>query len=459
MQVAGQRFLVAGFLPLIPLLAMFRGRRLRSAIVLSGLAFVWHLFGGLYAAYYLLLCIFLHWLGQRFAVEVRRTDVLPWGPPLAAWLIIGGGYVVSLLLGGVRLPAPVTDWVWRNAPWLLPFGVRGVSWELDLLSNAPERTLAGAPPLLLAFLLPHFIGTAYLAVRMLQYFSELKRGTISPQRRTLLNFLAFTCYAPTLMQGPLERYARFQEQLDTCHERRSWPSVAAGVGRMAEGLAKKLIALWYVWPIVYQTYYADNLYYKRPEAIESYALLFFGVHLQVLYLYLDFSGYSDLAIGMSRLLGYRVAENFAWPWFSCSLTEMWRRWHITLSFILRDYIFVPLTRKRWPVKLNLCLTFLLCGLWHLPHGGMALWGIVMGLMVGVNQSWVRWMRAIDRSPGSSLHALRHAWLRLQPLPRLCAWALTINAFALSGLLFFGGTRGTIRLLTELLRRPLEHLLG
>jgi alginate O-acetyltransferase complex protein AlgI len=196
----------------------------------------------------------------------------------------------------------------------------------------------------------------------------------------------------------------------------------------------------------------DGLYFKRPGEIESTALLFFGGHLYTFWLYLEFSGYCDLAAAISWLIGYRPIENFRWCWFSTSLVDLWRRWHISLSFILRDYIFNPLVRKRWPPTLCLCVTFGVCGLWHVLTPPLLLWGVAMGLAVSVNQRWSRWMRELDRGPRRRLSRVRAAWMRLRPAPTILSWLVTMNGFCLLNLLFFGGTGGARRVVLELLRR-------
>ena len=165
------------------------------------------------------------------------------------------------------------------------------------------------------------------------------------------------------------------------------------------------------------------------------------------------------AIGMSRLIGYRVVENFKRPWMAHSLTDMWRRWHISLSFILRDYIFFPLTRRRWNGVLVLLITFLVCGIWHNFSAHYAAWGLLMGLLVAINQKWTRWMRTLDRHSQRRFAATRRACLMLRPLPKICGWLLTINVFLMTGWVCFGGVAGAGRVIRELLRRPVEWLLG
>lgn len=445
------RLAVCYFLLLAPLLLAVPRRRLRLGIILTGLAFIGYLFGALYMLWYLALAIALHRLGEKFAVETKRSDVARWGPPLGAWLILGVGYFVSFYFWKIQLSERSCAWMVENTPWMLPLGTRGLAWEPDWLSLFLGRSGERVPSPLHVFLLPHNIGTAYLAIRMLQYFSEIKRDTIPRARRSLLNFLAFTCYGPTLMQGPIERFAEFQDEMDTCHERRSWRNVPPALARIGWGLLKALIATWYFVPVLKEELISGR-YYNTPHEIESYALLYFGVYIHIFWLYLEFSGYCDISAGIARLLGYRQIENFNWCWLATSLRDFWRRWHISLSFILRDYVYIALGGNRRHVTFNICATFFLIGVWHRPMLQLGVWGVVMGLMLALNQRWVRWMKQLDETPDGALPALRRRVKRLRPLPQILCWALTMHCFVHSLLIFFGGS-AFLRVTWELIRRP------
>jgi D-alanyl-lipoteichoic acid acyltransferase DltB (MBOAT superfamily) len=464
-QVFDDRFLVCYFLPLLPLLLLAPRRVLRPAIVLTGLAFVAYVFGAFYAAFWLALCCAAYAGTQHFARQVAdpgragRAIVLAWAVGLLA-------YFASFFLARLRLPDELALWLWEYVRLVYPVGLRGLGWEPDFAWLVPARYAQPVPSLPFAvFVNPHNIGTAYLAVRMLHYCSELRRGTIPHERRTLLSFLAYLCYAPNLMQGPIERYGTFQDELDGCHARRSWRNVAPALARMACGLGKGLIATLYFLPIIRAHFLPSELggaggasYFSQPERIESYGLLYFGVYIYIFWLYLEFSGYCDVSAGMARLLGYRQVENFNLPWIATSLRDFWRRWHISLSALLRDYVYIPLGGNRRHVTLNLCVTFALIGVWHYPLPQLLLWGGLMGLMLAVNQQWAQWAQRADESGRGALAAARRAARRLGPLPQVLAWMLTMHCFVHSLLLFFGG--GAIyRVTWELIRRPLAALTG
>lgn len=444
--------LILYFLPLLPILFFLPSRYMRHGVIATGILFIGYIYGAFYLLLWLLTCWAFFVLAERFAYEAKRTDVWRGGPPLAAGAIITGHFLFVYALNRVRLPKDFEHWFVVHAKWLLPMGARWVPWEPGWLQGAPLfQAMLG---------LPHLIGVAYFTMRMVHYFSDIKRGTLPPAERSFFRFLAYTCYIPLFIQGPIERYQVLQEQFDTCRERRTPVYVIYGLYRIALGFLKRAVAAGLMFPLldVAGLGRQNPLIYLRPWELESYGLLFFGVHLQVLALYMIFSGYCDMAIGMSTLLGVRVIENFRRPWLARSLTDMWRRWHISLSLILRDYIFMPLTKRRWHNDAVVLLTFFVCGVWHDLSVPFMVWGLVMGAMVGVNHRWVRWMRRLDRERTSPLARVRRAWLKLQPLPMLCAWLITINVFLMSGWIAFGGAGG-IQAMWEVIRRPVNAVLG
>jgi hypothetical protein len=472
-RVLDDRFLVCYFAPLLPLLLLLKRDALRIGIVLTGLTFLGAVFGVYYAAFWITMCVCFFFIAERFAARWASTAAAHTaGRPAAAavedrrlifWaiFIVAGWFLLTRALAAIKIHA-LDQWAWAHARWMFPIGTRGLDWEPFWAISPRPEPISPFPLLPAVFFEPHLIGTAYFTIRMLHYFSELRRGGFPAERRTLRNFLAWLCYAPNLMQGPIERFNEFQAEMDTCHERRGWATVPPAILRIAWGLTKSLISIFYFVPVLWSIGIGnpgkEGPYFANPERIESYALLYFGVYMQIFALYLEFSGYCDVSAGFAKLLGYRQVENFNWVWFATSLRDFWRRWHISLSAILRDYLYIPFGGNRRHVTLNLVLTFAICGLWHVPWISMALWGVVMGLMLAVNQHWAHWMKRLDARPTGMLPLIRRAVLRMRPLPTILAWALTMHCFVMSLLIFFGKT-GALRVGWELLRRPLNALVG
>lgn len=453
-----ERYAVAYFLPLVLVLWATPPRYLRRMIIATGVVFLAYVFGAIYSLFWLMVCAGFFLLAERFAIESRRVDVVPWGPPLAAFSALAFWHVIVQGLPAIPIAAEWTSWLATHAPWALPLGARPWPWEPSIRPGAaPPDSAAPFPLLFLLFNNAHNIGLAYLSMRMLHYFSEIRRGSIPREQRTRLNFFSYLCYGPTLIQGPLERFREFHAAIDRCHETRSAALALLALARMAWGIWKLVFVIAVLKPFIFERLGigSHDGFFEHPERYPTMAL-FFGAHLYTFWLYLEFSGYCDLAAGFSWLIGYRPIENFRWCWFSVSLVDLWRRWHISLSFMLRDYIFTPLIRKRWPAPLALCATFVLCGLWHVLTPGMFIWGIGMGLGVAVNQRWTRWMRELDRpGPMGPVKRARALFVRIRPAPRVFSWLLTMNAFCLLNLVFFGGTGGARRVALELLRRLLE----
>lgn len=446
------RFLVVYAIPLSLLLLFFRGGGLRSGIVVTGLLFIAYVFGAIYAAMWLATCVFFYWLGERYAGAVGRGSTSTrWGSAVCATIIVVW-YISGFVIGRATGSRPLNAWIFEHASWLLPLGVRGHSWE-------PVWDYFGHPPSVLkaAFRDLHLCGVAYLAVRMLHYFADIRRGAIPRAERSLTRFLSYTCYAPNYMQGPIERYQRFQTEMATSHERRSIASVVPALWRFGLGLAQGLVAYLFFEPLLRGVYGLDHrgpgtmLFYDEP-AVMGNAALYFGAFVQIYTLYLYFAGYSNISAGVARLLGYRQIENFAMPWLATSLRDFWRRWHISLSSLLRDYLYIPMGGNRRHVLLNMCVTFGLCGIWHAPLPHLLVWGVIMGAMVWVNHVWHEWAQhaAAEPAPGR-LARLHRTWRSVPLAPAMFNWALTQHAFIFSLLIFFGGFDG-VRVAAEILRR-------
>ncbi|MGD8454060.1 MAG: MBOAT family O-acyltransferase [Phycisphaerae bacterium] len=447
------RLAVLFFLPLVPVLFVWPRRHLRLGMIVTGCLFMGWLFGAAFVPVWVLMCYAFFCLGQRYAIDLERQNRLWWNPSAVVILLVSLGYLVSLRLKTVSMPGEWVYWLYGHAAWLFPFGSRPYGFETFCQPWSAET--ATKPPQLFdaIFMRPHTCGLVIFTIRMLHYFSEIKRRSIPAAQRTFLNFLSFCSFGPLVMQGPIERFAYFNEQVERCRDQRRPRDLLMGLLRISQGMGKALIyRLYFPLPWLVEAFSGDRTVDQIP-----YLTLVINIHIQVFALYLLFSAYCDVAIGLARLVGFRATENFRQYWLARSLTDVWRRWHITFSFILRDYVFMPLVRRRWSAVAALVVTFVVCGVLHNLDNYYVLWGVVMGLMAAVNQRWARWMRELDRHPQRRLTAIRRAWLRLQPLPKLCAWFVTINAFILSGYICLGKAGG-LWILWELVRRPAAGLL-
>jgi alginate O-acetyltransferase complex protein AlgI len=214
------------------------------------------------------------------------------------------------------------------------------------------------------------LGISYFTFEFIHYLSDLYAGKIG--RSSFLDFSAFPIFFPTLASGPIKRFQGFRESEG---EIKSFQGhyLSEGLTRILVGIAKKSIIADSMAPF--------SLRLSEPESFQGLAL-WLGVYAYALKIYFDFSGYSDMAIGCARLLGYRIPENFNYPYLQSNISEFWRRWHISLSSWIRDYLFIPLGGSRgsaMKTSCNLLLVMALCGIWHGGTLNYISWGVYHGL--------------------------------------------------------------------------------
>src|SRR5712691_1342808 len=246
----------------------------------------------------------------------------------------------------------------------------------DLLNKAGWH---GSVPILENLVLP--LGLSFIAFRSLSYVIDVYRGTIEPTRR-FVDYLTFVAFFPTIIAGPLARAKDLLPQF------RARPNLTNEEGEQA----LFLIMLGLIKKIAIADFLANNLVdrvFDQPQLYSSVETLFaiYGYALQI---YCDFSGYTDIAIGSALLLGFRLPANFNAPYRATSLRDFWRRWHITLSNWLFDYVFVSLggiRKRRLNLYRNLILTFLVGGLWHGAAWTFVVWGALHGLGLAAHHAW------------------------------------------------------------------------
>ncbi len=247
-----------------------------------------------------------------------------------------------------------------------------------------------------AIVLP--IGISFFTFQATSYVIDVARG----QARVMRNPIDFALYVslfPQLIAGPIVRYHEIADQLrDRPFD---WDNVSAGTLRFVHGLVKKVVIADSIGGIADAAFAGDANLHAGDAWI--------GLLAYTLQIYFDFSGYSDMAIGLGRMFGFRFPENFKRPYSAVSMTDFWRRWHVTLSNWFRDYVYIPLggSRCRTPrIYLNLVIVFLLTGFWHGANWTFIAWGIYNGF----------WL-ICDRLTGQT----RPETLRLVPLRRLATF--------------------------------------
>ena len=224
------------------------------------------------------------------------------------------------------------------------------------------------------------VGISFYTFKTMSYTIDVYRGHIEPCR-SWWKYAMFVTYFPELVAGPIVRASVFLPQM-TRSLRPSWKRAFVGLQLIALGFSKKLLVADRLAGFVDSVFRYPHLY--------STGTVWSAVVAYSLQIYCDFSGYSDIAIGTSRIIGFDLPENFNMPYLATSITEFWRRWHITLSQWLRDYLYIPLggNRKgRARTYVNLTITMLLGGLWHGANWTFIVWGGLHGVGLALHKMW------------------------------------------------------------------------
>jgi alginate O-acetyltransferase complex protein AlgI len=237
--------------------------------------------------------------------------------------------------------------------------------------------LFGASSLpIMQILLP--LGISFIVFEKITYLVDVYRRTTSPAQ-SIFDYLFFVFFFPKMLAGPIIQYHDIRAQIE--QRSVSLDDVEAGATRFLLGLAKKVLIADTMAPLV------DKLF-SAPVAQLGFADAWLGAVCFTVQIYFDFSGYSDMAIGLSRVLGFRLKENFNQPYLAIGFSDFWQRWHISLSSWIRDYLYIPLGGNhgsRLRVTLNLWICFLASGLWHGASWTFVFWGAYHGLFVSLDR--------------------------------------------------------------------------
>ena len=233
------------------------------------------------------------------------------------------------------------------------------------------------------------IGISFFTFKSISYLADTARA---PERGSagFLDVLLYLSWFPEVTSGPITRFSQFAEGLPA--RRVTSEQTARGLRRLTVGLAKKLLIAGPVAAI------ADAAF---GAAAPDFRLAWLGAAAYTIQIYFDFSGYSDMAVGLSALFGFSSAENFDYPYLAASITEFWRRWHLSLSGWFRDYVYIPLggsRRGRARTACNKAVVFLLCGLWHGASWTFVLWGVWHGAFSALESAGVIPVKRLQGSP-------------------------------------------------------------
>ena len=229
----------------------------------------------------------------------------------------------------------------------------------------------------LSIILP--LGISFFTFQNLSYLVDVYRGDIVPQK-SIIKYATYITFFPQLIAGPIVRYADINEELE--NRKTSFENFAQGVRRFIIGLAKKVLVANIIGEM------CTILGQVGDKTIALYIIQAIGYTLQI---YFDFSGYSDMAIGLGLFFGFHIKENFNYPLIATSVTDFWRRWHISLSSFFKDYVYIPLGGNRKGLKkqiLNILIVWSLTGLWHGASWNFVLWGLYFFTFLVIEKSFL-----------------------------------------------------------------------
>jgi alginate O-acetyltransferase complex protein AlgI len=340
------------FLPVFLLVYFAVPFRLKNAILLAFSLFFYAWGGVKYAAVMLILIA----LGYFFGLFIEGSRGRRTGK-----LLLGAGIAVTV---SFMLYFKYTDFL------------------LDNLGR-----LFGAEFPLPGIVLP--IGISFYTFQIISYLVDVYRG--EDAQRNPINLAAYVAMFPQLIAGPIVRYRDVAQEL--CHREHSFAEAGEGVRRFDVGIGKKVLTANGMYEL------SELMLAANEKTVLSCWLYAVSV---ALYIYFDFSGYSDMAIGLGRILGFHFLENFNYPFISKSATEFWRRWHISLGSWFRDYLYIPLGGNRVPrgrFIFNILAVWLFTGFWHGAAWNFMLWGVFFGILLLIEKFWLG--KYLEKAPAAA----------------------------------------------------------
>ena len=311
-----------------------------------------------------------------------------WGEPkyvLLMLVTIVSFYICGLGIGNAKSTAKKKAWLTVSV--IIGIALLTVFKYADFFIQS-FATVTGLSLPLLKLALP--IGISFYTFQCMSYAVDVYRGNV-PAQKNLITFGAYVALFPQLIAGPIVRYVDVARELE--NRSTTFEDLSYGARRFLVGLSKKIL-------IANQLGQLTELFRASGEK----SILFYWMYAVafMLHIYFDFSGYSDMAIGLGRILGFHFIENFNYPYLSKSVTEFWRRWHMSLGSWFRDYVYIPMggnrvSKARW--FLNIFTVWMLTGFWHGAAWNFILWGLLFGCLLLVEKM----IPAIGKLPNAVKH--------------------------------------------------------
>lgn len=329
------------------------------------------------------------WKFKNFVLLASSLIFYGWGEPKYVFLMIAS-ILLFYICGLCIEKAKSKTWkkIWLAVSVVISVALLGIFKYADFFIDNFNK-MTGLNVALLKLALP--IGISFYTFQCLSYAIDVYRGDVEAQKNPI-NFGAYVSLFPQLIAGPIVRYIDVAKELN--HRTHSWEGFTLGLRRFILGLAKKIL-------IANQLGELTNIF--RMSAEKSVVFYWIYAIAFALHIYFDFSGYSDMAIGLGKIFGFNFIENFNYPYMSKSIGEFWRRWHMSLGSWFRDYIYIPLggnrvSKGRW--LFNTLVVWLLTGFWHGAAWTFIAWGLLYALFLLIE----KWIPAIKKLPDVLKHA-------------------------------------------------------
>ena len=321
--------------------------------------------------------------GRNAVLLIASLIFYGWGEPKYVFLMIGT-IALFYLCGLATEKAAAQRWkkVWLLTSVVISIALLAIFKYADFFVDSFNKVTGLSLPLL-RLALP--IGISFYTFQCLSYVIDVYRGDV-PAQKNPISFGAYVALFPQLIAGPIVRYRDIARMLDS--RTHSWEDIRKGLRRFLVGLAKKILLA---------DSFALLLQIFRQQAEPSVLFSWMYAIGFTLNIYFDFSGYSDMAIGLGRIFGFHFIENFDYPYLSKSVTEFWRRWHMSLGSWFRDYVYIPMGGNRVPKLrwvLNILTVWALTGLWHGAAWNFVVWGLMFAVLLLAE----KWIPALQKLP-------------------------------------------------------------
>ncbi len=339
---------------------------------------------------------------KNFVLLIFSLLFYAWGEPTYVLLLVTMTFLDWLLARLIEKDSGYRRCkLWLILACVVDLGLLGV-FKYGSFALANLKALSGFPAIVPQILLP--IGISFYTFQLLSYVVDVYKGEVAAQR-SFFRLLLYVSLFHQCIAGPIVRYSQVADEL--LMRRVSASDVSYGITRFTVGLGKKVLLANTCAVIADKYLPAEGLTATAAEiasvgeiiASQPVSLLWLGALAYMLQIYLDFSAYSDMAIGMGRMIGFHYLENFDYPYLSCSVTEFWRRWHMSLGTFFRDYVYIPLGGSRRGVLCtvrNLLVVWALTGLWHGASWNFVLWGLFYFVFLVLEKLFLK--RLLERLP-------------------------------------------------------------